>query len=74
MNTKLEYKEYPNRKKLRDMYAHRINRHLTYDQFREGIKREIDLNNQKYFTELKMNYELTKEEGAENNDRTETLR
>lgn len=47
MNTKPKtYKEFPNRKRLREMYNARYNRKLTYDQFRAAVKRDIDLNNE----------------------------
>lgn len=60
MNKRLEHKEYPNRKQLRSMYERRINRKLTYDQFRSAVKRDIDLNNQKYEVEKTMNEQMNK--------------
>ena len=60
MNTKLERKEYPNRKTLRSMYERRINRKLTYDQFRTAVKRDIDLNNAKFDAEFTMNQQMSK--------------
>ena len=65
MNTKLERKEYPNRKTLRSMYERRINRKLTYDQFRTAVKRDIDMHNEQVRVETIMNEQMSKKDSTE---------
>jgi len=54
------FKEYPNRKKLRQMYDARYNRKLTYDQFRSAVKRDIDRNNEQLRVENLMDEQIKK--------------
>lgn len=62
MNTKPKtYKEFPNRKRLREMYDARYNRKLTYDQFRAAVKRDIDLNNAEVAAEFTMTQQMSKD-------------
>lgn len=66
MNTKpKEYREYPNRKRLREMYNARYNRHLTYDQFRNAVKRDIDMHNEQVRVETIMNEQMSKKDSTE---------
>lgn len=53
-----EPKTYPNRAKLREMYDRRINRKLTYQQFKGAVIRDIDRHNKKISTETTMNEQL----------------